>query len=112
MSTKTKPAETETVMESTGTEVAEAEKTEVETTSPKASKKVKVMLPRDPLITGDGGDQEFFSVNGHNILVKTDEVVEVDEIFAEVIENKAKARKQAKKFIEQNKFKDSKPPTS
>lgn len=112
MATKTKSAEIETAMENTGAEVAEAENAETETIAPKVNKKVNVMLPRDPLITGDGGDQEFFSVNGHNILVKTDEVVEVDEIFAEVIENKAKARMQAKKFIEQNKFKDSKPPTA
>lgn len=110
MATKTKPTETESAAEDTQTAVTEPK--EAETALPKASKKVKIMLPRDPLITGDGGDQEFFSVNGHNILVKTDEVVEVDEIFAEVIENKAKARMQAKKFIEQNKFKDSKPPTA
>ncbi len=60
--------------------------------------KVKVMLPSDPFVHGNGNEQEFFSVNGHNILVKTDEIVEVDPKFAEVINNKAKARRQAKAF--------------
>lgn len=60
--------------------------------------KVKVMLPSDPFVHGNGNEQEFFSVNGHNILVKTDEIVEVDQKFAEVINNKAKARREAKAF--------------
>lgn len=72
-------------------------------------KKVTVILPCDPQIEGDGAEQEFFSVNGHNILVQTDVPVEVDEIFAEVINNKAKARTQAREFIKKMAFKDSKP---
>ncbi len=63
-----------------------------------AKAKVKVMLPSDPFVHGNGNEQEFFSVNGHNILVKTDEIVEVDQKFAEVINNKAKARREAKAF--------------
>lgn len=69
-----------------------------ETTEKTTETKVKVMLPSDPFVHGNGNEQEFFSVNGHNILVKTDEVVEVDSKFAEVINNKAKARREAKAF--------------
>lgn len=73
--------------------------TETPTKSPEETVKVKVMLPSDPFVHGNGNEQEFFSVNGHNILVKTDEVVEVDSKFAEVINNKAKARREAKAFV-------------
>lgn len=70
-------------------------------------KKVTVMLPRDPQIEGEGAEQEFFSVNGHNVIIQTDVPVEVDEIFAEVINNKAKARQEARAFIKKTAFKDS-----
>lgn len=69
-------------------------------------KKVTVMLPRDPQIEGEGADQEFFSVNGHNIIIQTDVPVEVDEIFAEVINNKAKARQEARAYIKKTAFKE------
>lgn len=75
-----------------------AETKEATAETKEATAKVKVMLPSDPFVHGNGNEQEFFSVNGHNILVKTDEVVEVDPKFAEVINNKAKARRQAKAF--------------
>lgn len=81
-------------------ETAETTENKSDATAEKkeAIAKVKVMLPSDPFVHGNGNEQEFFSVNGHNILVKTDEVVEVDPKFAEVINNKAKARRQAKAF--------------
>lgn len=82
-----------------------------ETASEIKPSKIKVMLPRDPMVTGDGAEQEFFSVNGKNIIIKTDEIVEVDPEFAEVIENKAKARRSAQAFIKKMAFKDSKPAT-
>ena len=85
----TKTAETAETTENKSDKTAEKEE---------ATAKVKVMLPSDPFVHGNGNEQEFFSVNGHNILVKTDEVVEVDPKFAEVINNKAKARRQAKAF--------------
>ena len=82
------------------TKVDETTENITENTTEKTEKtaKVKVMLPSDPFVHGNGNEQEFFSVNGHNILVKTDEVVEVDPKFAEVINNKAKARREAKAF--------------
>ena len=76
--------------------------------------KVTVILPSDPLVrdsSGNGGEQqEFFSVNGRNILVKCDEPVEVDPEFVEVINNKAKARREAAIFVKKNAFRDSEPP--
>lgn len=79
-------------------ETVENTTTVEESTVTPTNEKVKVMLPSDPFVHGNGNEQEFFSVNGHNILVKTDEVVEVDPKFAEVINNKAKARRDAKNF--------------
>lgn len=76
--------------------------------------KVTVILPSDPLCRDSSGNvgeqQEFFSVNGKNILVKCDEPVEVDPEFVEVINNKAKAHREAKIFVKKNAFRDSEPP--
>lgn len=76
-------------------------------------KTVRVILPSDPLVRDSGGNvgeqQEFFSVNGKNILVKCDEPVDVPEEFAEVINNKAKARREAAIFAKQNAFRNSEP---
>lgn len=91
MAKNTNTAETVETVES-------AEETATTSESEVKRGKVKVMLPSDPFVHGNGNEQEFFSVNGHNILVKTDEVVEVDPKFAEVINNKAKARRDAKNF--------------
>lgn len=66
-------------------------------TEDKSKGKVKIYLPSDPL--SQGSEQEFFSVNGDNIIVQTDTYVEVDEKFAEVINNRAKARQKARDFI-------------
>lgn len=49
-------------------------------------------------------------MNGRNILVKTDELVELPIEFKEVIENAAKARMAARKYAEQVAFKDSTAP--
>ena len=49
------------------------------------AKKVKIKLPR---LDGQGANQdEFFSVNFKNYLIKRGEYVEVGEEIAEVIEN-------------------------
>ena len=76
--------------------------------------KVTVILPSDPLCRDSSGNvgeqQEFFSVNGKNILVKCDEPVDVPREFLEVIENKAKARREAAIFVKKNAFRDSEPP--
>lgn len=83
--------------------------------SPKTEpQKVTVILPSDPLVRDSSGNvgeqQEFFSVNGKNILVKCDEPVDVPREFLEVIENKAKARREAAIFVKQNAFRNSEPP--
>lgn len=70
---------------------------DVKTAEDKSKGKVRIYLPSDPL--SQGSEQEFFSVNGENIIVQTDTYVEVDEKFAEVINNRAKARQKAKDFI-------------
>lgn len=72
------------------------------------TKKVKILLQKDPLISGDAGEQEFFSVNGKNILVQTDVPVEVDPEFAEVIENANKARREAREFAKKVAYKEAK----
>lgn len=93
------------------TETADVTAASAETTKPA---KVTVILPSDPLIRDSNGNtaeqQEFFSVNGKNVIIKCDEPVEVDAAFAEVINNRAKARREAQKFIKEKAFKDSKPP--
>lgn len=71
---------------------------------------VSTFLPADPMVHGNSSSQEFFSVNGENILVKTDEIVSLPKKFAEVVSNSAKARMSAKKFAEENAFRDSQPP--
>ena len=91
-------------------ETVENTTTAEESTVIPTNEKVKVMLPSDPFVHGNGNEQEFFSVNGHNILVKTDEVVEVEPKFAEVINNKAKARRDAKNFAKKMAVKE--PPTA
>lgn len=73
------------------------------------NKTVKVMLQRDPNKTGSEADQEFFSVNGKNYLIKTDEMVDVPEEVAYLIENINKQRTAARKFANKMAFKDSKP---
>lgn len=74
------------------------------------SKTVTVILPRDPNKTGNDADQEFFSVNFKNYLIKIDEPVEVPPEVAEVINNVAESRRKARQYAKEKAFKDSKPP--
>lgn len=79
--------------------------------SKKAEKKTAtVILPRDPRKTGNDADQEVFSVNFKNYIIKTDEPVEVPAEVAEVINNVAEARRKARIFAKEKAFKGSKPP--
>lgn len=61
-------------------------------------KKVTVRLPRLP---GQNAIQEeFFSVNGKNYLIKRGVTVEIPEEVAEVIRNAEKAEEYAMKYVD------------
>lgn len=61
-------------------------------------KKVTVRLPRLP---GQNAIQEeFFSVNGKNYLIKRGATVEIPEEVAEVIRNAEKAEEYAMKYVD------------
>lgn len=61
-------------------------------------KRVTVRLPRLP---GQNANQEeFFSVNGKNYIIKRGEDVEIPEEVAEVIRNAQKAEEYAMKYVE------------
>lgn len=91
-------------------ETTQEETTQEESPLEEAPRTFQTVLPRDPALKGSAADTEFFSVNGRNILVKTDELVELPIEFKEVIENAAKARMAARKYAEQVAFKDSTAP--
>jgi hypothetical protein len=60
--------------------------------------RITVRLPRLP---GQNAIQEeFFSVNGKNYIIKRGETVEVPEEVAEVIENAEKAEEYALQYVE------------
>lgn len=62
------------------------------------SKRVTVKLPRLP---GQNANQEeFFSVNGKNYLIKRGEEVEIPEAVAEVIRNAEKAEEYAMSYVD------------
>ena len=61
-------------------------------------KRVTVRLPRLP---GQNANQEeFFSVNGKNYIIKRGETVEIPEEVAEVIRNAEKAEEYAMNYVE------------
>ena len=63
------------------------------------SKRVTVRLPRLP---GQNANQEeFFSVNGKNYIIKRGETVDIPEEVAEVIRNAEKAEEYAMKYVEE-----------
>ena len=62
------------------------------------SRRVMVRLPR---LSGQNANQEeFFSVNGKNYIIKRGEDVEIPEAVAEVIRNAEKAEEYAMKYVE------------
>lgn len=68
--------------------------------------KVTVLLPRNP---GQNANQdEFFSVNFKNYIIKRGERVEIPEELAEVIENAAKAEEYAMQYAEERKPREAK----
>ena len=63
-----------------------------------AKKKVEVRLPR---LKGQHANQdEFFSVNGKNYIIKRGETVEIPECVAEVIRNGEKAEEYAMRYVD------------
>ena len=70
-------------------------------TTKKPGTKVTVLLPRKH---GQNAVQdEFFSVNFKNYIIKRGERVEIPEELAEVIENAAKAEEYAMQYAEERK---------
>ena len=62
------------------------------------AKKVMVRLPR--LQGQNAVQEEFFSVNGKNYLIKRGETVEVPEAVAEVIRNTERAEEYAMQYVD------------
>ena len=69
-----------------------------ETTKQTSKKKVTVRLPRNP--GQNARQEEFFSVNGKNYLIKRGETVEIPEEVAEVIRNAEKSEEYAMQYVE------------
>ena len=64
-----------------------------------AKRRVEVRLPRN---TGrDAIQEEFFSVNGRNYIIKRGETVEIPEEVAEVIRNGEKAEEYALRYSDE-----------
>ena len=67
-------------------------------TTNNAKKRVEVRLPRNP---GQNANQdEFFSVNGKNYIIKRGETVVIPEEVAEVIRNAEKAEEYAMHYVD------------
>ena len=83
-----------------------ADTTKQANNKPNATAKVSVRLPRNK---GQNAIQEeFFSVNFKNYIIKRGERVEIPEELAEVIENAAKAEEYAMIYAEERKPREPK----
>lgn len=70
------------------------------------AKKVQVRLPRN---SGQNANQdEFFSVNFKNYIIKRGETVEIPEEVAEVIRNAEKAEEYAMQYAEEKAMREPK----
>lgn len=75
-----------------------ADTTKNTTNNASKGKKVTVRLPR---LNGQNAIQEeFFSVNGKNYIIKRGETVEIPEEVAEVIRNGEKAEEYAMNYVD------------
>lgn len=103
---KSATAETtsEAAVETTSEAVATAETTSEETTVT-TGKKVKVRLPR--LEGQNASQEEFFSLNFKNYIIKRGEDVEIPEELAEVIRNGEKAKDAAFTYAEEHKLREA-----
>ena len=68
-------------------------------TTENAKRKVTVRLPRN--MGQNARQEEFFSVNGRNYLIKRGETVEISEEVAEVIRNGEQAEEYAMQYVEE-----------
>ena len=75
-----------------------AEKIKTDADNATKSKKIAVTLPRLP--GQNARQEEFFSVNGKNYIIKRGEEVEVPEEVAEVIRNANKAEEYAMNYVD------------
>lgn len=74
------------------------------TTKKESERRVRVKLPRIP---GPNANQdEFFSANFKNYIIKRGEVVEIPEILAEGISNSELAEDAAYKYAEEKKLRE------
>jgi hypothetical protein len=71
---------------------------ENKTTNNAKSRRVTVRLPR--LAGQNAIQEEFYSVNGRNYIIKRGETVEIPEEVAEVIENAQKAEEYAMHYVD------------
>lgn len=70
----------------------------------KDAKRVEVRLPRN---AGQNADQdEFFSVNFKNYIIRRGERVEIPEELAEVIRNNEQAEEYAMRYADEKAYKD------
>ena len=70
------------------------------------AKRVEVRLPRN---AGQNANQdEFFSVNFKNYIIRRGETVEIPEELAEVIRNAEKAEEYAMRYADEKAFKEAK----
>ena len=75
-------------------------------TTKKESKKVVVRLPRN---SGQNANQdEFFSVNFKNYIIRRGETVEIPEELAEVIRNAEKAEEYALRYSDEKTLREPK----
>ena len=63
-----------------------------------AEKRVEVRLPRN--LGQNANQDEFFSVNGKNYIIKRGETVVIPEEVAEVIRNSEKAEEYALRYVD------------
>lgn len=66
---------------------------------------VRIMLPVNE--TPGASQDEFYSVNFNNYIIKRGEAVEVPIEVAQLIENNEKSRLAAFKFVQENKLPDN-----
>lgn len=71
------------------------------------TKRVSVRLPRN---AGQNANQdEFFSANFKNYVIKRGETVEIPEILANIIKDNEQAEEYAMKYADEKAFRDAKP---
>ena len=93
------------VDETTANEAVATAETTAETTAVTTARTVKVRLPRKE--GHNASQQEFYSLNFKNYIIKRGVEVEVPEELAEVILNGEKAEEAAIQYAEDHKLKEA-----